>query len=110
MLPLYENLEFMKGLCVLFTMSSTPASAETIKRYYRVDRREIAFIKFIFEAYDGIAVLETLDPKAGIVVFHIAPGCEPDADALLQELKREIMIEPFDVTNELVNSKFSSIL
>ena len=91
-------------------MLSTPASAETIKRYYRVDRREIAFIKFIFEAYDGIAVLETLDPKAGMVVFHIAPDCESEADALLQDLKREIMIEPVGVTDELAGSKFSSNL
>jgi hypothetical protein len=89
-------------------MPSTPAPAETIKRYYRVDRREIAFIKFIFEAYDGIAVLETLDPKAGIVVFHIAPGCEPDAEAILQDLEREIMIEPVHVKKELVSSKISS--
>ena len=91
-------------------MPSTPAPAETIKRYYRVDRREIAFIKFIFEAYDGIAVLETLDPKAGIVVFHIAPGCEPDAEAILQDLEREIMIEPVHVKNELVRSKISSAI
>jgi hypothetical protein len=91
-------------------MSSTPASAKTIQRYYRVDRREIAFIKFIFEAYDGIAVLETLDPKAGMVVFHIAPGCEPDADAILQDLKRDIMIEPVHVKNELVGSNISGIL
>jgi hypothetical protein len=91
-------------------MSSTPASAKTIQRYYRVDRREIAFIKFIFEAYDGIAVLETLDPKAGMVVFHIAPGCEPDADAILQDLKRDIMIEPVHVKNELVRSKISSAI
>ena len=91
-------------------MSSTPASAETIKRYYRVDRREIAFIKFIFEAYDGIAVLETLDPKAGMVVFHIAPGCEPESDAILQDLKRDIMIEPVHVKNELVGSNISGIL
>lgn len=91
-------------------MPSTPVSVETIKRYYRVDRREIAFIKFIFEAYDGIAVLETLDPNAGIVVFHIAPGCEPDSDAILLDLKREIMIEPAHVNNELANGKISSIL
>jgi len=91
-------------------MPSTPVSVETIKRYYRVDRREIAFIKFIFEAYDGIAVLETLDPNAGIVVFHIAPDCEPDADAILLDLKREIMIEPAHVNNEPANGKISSIL
>ena len=95
---------------LILAMPSTPVSAETIKRYYRVDRREIAFIKFIFEAYDGIAVLETLDPKAGIVVFHIAPGCEPDADAILQDLKREIMIEPAQINNELASGKISSAL
>ena len=75
-------------------MSAGCVPIETIKRYFRVDRREIAFIKFIFEAYDGIAVLETLDPNAGIVVFHIAPGCEPDVEVILQDLKKKIMIEP----------------
>jgi hypothetical protein len=85
-------------------------SIETIKRYYRVDRREIAFIKFIFEAYDGITVLETLDPVAGIVVFHIAPGCERDVEAILQDLKKEIVIEPAYVQNELACGKISSAL
>ena len=75
-------------------MSTNRVPRETIKRYYRVDRREIAFIKFIFEAYDGLAVLETLDPVAGLVVFHIAPGCEAEADEVLLDLKREILIEP----------------
>jgi hypothetical protein len=75
-------------------MSANRVPVETIKRYYRVDRREIAFLRFIFEAYDGLAVLETLDPNLGIVVFHIAPGCEPDVDSIMQELKAGIMMEP----------------
>ncbi|MFC1881226.1 DUF4911 domain-containing protein [Thermodesulfobacteriota bacterium] len=91
-------------------MSANRVSVETIKRYYRVDRREIAFIKFIVEAYDGIAVLETLDPMAGIVVFHIAPGCERDIDALLEDLKREILIEPAQINDELASGKIRSAL
>ena len=91
-------------------MTSTLESVETIKRHYRVDRREIAFMRFIFEAYDGIAVLETLDPSAGIIVLHIAPGCEPDADAILQDLKREIMIESVQDINELASAKLTSAL
>ena len=91
-------------------MSANRVSVETIKRYYRVDRREIAFIKFIVEAYDGIAVLETLDPMAGIVVFHIAPGCERDIDALLEDLKREILIEPAQINAELASGKIRSAL
>jgi hypothetical protein len=66
---------------------------ETTKRYYRVDRREIAFLRFIFEAYDGIAVVETLDARKGIVLLHVAPGCDEDVDGVLQDLKKEIMIE-----------------
>lgn len=91
-------------------MSADRVSVETIKRYYRVDRREIAFIKFIVEAYDGIAVMETLDPMAGIVVFHIAPGCERDIDALLEDLKREILIEPAQINAELASGKIRSAL
>ena len=91
-------------------MPASRVSFETIKRYFRVDRREIAFIKFIFEAYDGIAVLETLDPNAGIVVFHIAPGCERDVDAILQDLKKEIAIEPAQFQNGLAPGIISSAL
>ena len=65
---------------------------ETVKRYYRVDRREIAFIKFIFEAYDGIAGMRTTDPAKGIIKLHIAPGCEEQVDRILQDLKKKILI------------------
>jgi hypothetical protein len=66
---------------------------ETIKRYYRVDRRQIAFIKFIFEAYDGIAGMRTINPSKGIIKLHIAPGCEAQVDLILQDLKKEILVQ-----------------
>jgi hypothetical protein len=66
---------------------------ETTKKYYRVDRSEICFFKFVVEAYEGLAVLTTVDAEAGIVMLCIAPGCEPDAEMILQELKNNIMIE-----------------
>lgn len=100
----------MKNLCLFLTMSSSLESVETIKRYYRVDRREIAFLKFILEAYDGIAVLETLDSKSGIVVLHIAPGCEPDIDAVLQDLKTDFLIESIPADNSLVIGNLNSTL
>jgi hypothetical protein len=75
-------------------MSTTYGFSETIKQRYRVDRRKIAFIRFILEAYDGLAIITTLDPEAGLVEFQIAPGCEQDMALLLQDLKRDIMMEP----------------
>ena len=70
---------------------------ETIKKtktqYYRVDRCQIAFIKFIFEAYDGLAVLTTMDPARGIIALHIAPRCQKQVSEILQNLKKEVMIQ-----------------
>lgn len=67
---------------------------ETIKKYYRADRSEIAFLKFILEAYDGIAMMETVDALEGLVLFHIAPGCEEDMERLLQDMMQQMHIEP----------------
>ena len=58
-----------------------------------MDRRQIAFIKFVFEAYDGIAGMRTINPSKGIIKLHIAPGCEAEVDRILQDLKREILIK-----------------
>ena len=74
---------------------------ETIKKYYRIDRREIAFLKFILEAYDGLAVLTTIDSEKGIVVINIAPGCETDVKMILQDLKKNVMIENIPSENQL---------
>ena len=74
-------------------MSTSHVPGETVKRYYRVDRRKIAFLKFIFEAYNGIATIETLNPELGVIVFYIAPGCETDVDMVLTDLKADVMIE-----------------
>ena len=74
---------------------------ETTKKYYRIDRREISFLKFILEAYDGLAVLTTIDSEKGIVVINIAPGCEADVEMILQDLKKNVMIENIPSKNTL---------
>ena len=78
---------------------------KTTEQYYRVDRREIAFMKFIFEAYDGIAGMRTTDPAKGIIKLHIAPGCKEQVERILQDLEKEILIqrlatEPSETTSK----------
>ena len=74
-------------------MSTNHVPGKSVKRYYRVDRREIAFLRFIFEAYEGIAIIETLNPATGLIVIYIAPGCEADVDMILEDLRSYIMME-----------------
>lgn len=65
-----------------------------------MDRRQIHFLKFLLEAYEGVAVLTTLDQAAGLVVLYIAPGREAEVLRLVKQLKQEIVIEPVYGINE----------
>jgi hypothetical protein len=67
---------------------------ETSKQMYRVDRRRINFIKFIFEAYEGIAVVTTIEAATGLIRLAIAPGCEAIAQEIMGDLSRSFLIEP----------------
>ena len=71
---------------------------ETARRLFRVDRRRISMIKFVFEAYEGLAMVTTLDAAAGIIALRVAPGCEAMAEAVLLDLSRRFIIEPVEET------------
>ena len=43
---------------------------ETRKMYLRIDPRQIHFLKFVLEGYDGLAVLSTVDAGAGVVLLR----------------------------------------
>ena len=72
------------------------SSLNTTTAYYRINRRDISFFRFIFEAYDGIAVVSTVDSKQGIISVTTAPGCQNETETIIQGLKNEIMIEKVD--------------
>ena len=69
---------------------------KTSRLYYRVDRRCINIVRFIFEAYDGLAVVSTLDAAAGLIVLSVAPGCETIARDVLADLAKQFMVESVD--------------
>ncbi len=74
---------------------------KTSRQYYRVDSREISFLRFILEGYDGLAVLTTLDARSGKVVLTVAPGCEQDVSTVIRGLKKEMLIEPLAPSDAL---------
>ena len=65
-----------------------------IKRYYTVPRREISYLRFTFEAYDGLVFLRTLKAANGLIEVAYPPGLREDAEALLVAVDAEVrMIE-----------------
>ncbi|PIP38635.1 MAG: DUF4911 domain-containing protein [Desulfobacterales bacterium CG23_combo_of_CG06-09_8_20_14_all_51_8] len=69
---------------------------QTIGKFYFIEKKFIGFVKFIFEAYDGIAVVETIDRRQSLIKLHVAPGCEAVTDDVLLALKKDIFIERVD--------------
>lgn len=70
------------------------AQLETTIKIFRIDRRDIAFLKFVLEAYEGVAVITTLERDSGTVRLAVAPGCEEEVAAVLNDLRPTIRIEP----------------
>ncbi len=67
---------------------------DTQSKYFRVHRKDIAYLKFIIESYEGMAVVRTQDPHEAIVELMVAPGWEKDLGEVLESLRKEIRIEP----------------
>jgi hypothetical protein len=55
-------------------------------RNYLIDPYQIHYLRFIIEAYPGMAVVSTVDSTLGLVSIAVAPGCESD---ILQILEAE---------------------
>ena len=64
-----------------------------IFRYFKVRHRDMVYLKFILEAYEGMNVMSTVDNVAGIIRIVIMEGFEDDMDGLLAELRRQVSME-----------------
>jgi len=58
-----------------------------VKKNLRLNRRDIAYAKYIFEGYEGLAVVTTIDRRESIVQLLIPPGFVSDVDGIIRALK-----------------------
>ena len=56
---------------------------------FHVDRKEISYLRFTLESYDGMAAVTTLDPYTALIKVSIVPGCEEIVSELLDSLKNQ---------------------
>lgn len=61
--------------------------------FYRVEPFEIHYLKFILEAYEGLATLTTLDSEKGLIQLAVPPGSKESLESLLEALGREMVLE-----------------
>jgi hypothetical protein len=64
-------------------------AADVVPLFLRLAPRDIAYVKFVFESYEGVAVLRTLDAHAALLVVLVAPDFLADARAIVASLAAE---------------------
>lgn len=62
---------------------------DVVPIYLHLPPREIAYVKFVFESYEGIAVVRTLDRRAAYLVVLTVPDFEAHARAVVASLAAE---------------------
>jgi hypothetical protein len=65
---------------------------ETDCRYFQLASRDMVYMKFILEAYEGLSTMSTIDGKRGIVRVSFPVPFAGDVAALMDALGTEIAI------------------
>ena len=55
----------------------------------KVDRKDLSYLRWTIESYDGMALVSTIDSALAYVEIRIAPGCEGIVTELIDHLARE---------------------
>jgi hypothetical protein len=80
----------------------TTADVELI--FLRVARPDVALLKFLFESYEGVAVVRTLDRHAAVIVVMATRDFGGVAHDILESLRDSVDIEeispPADLDEE----------
>ena len=67
--------------------------ADVVRIYLRMPPGDSAYLKFIFESYEGIAVVRTVDRVSAIIVLIVVPDFLAVAREILESLRIEVAWE-----------------
>ena len=71
-------------------MTTTAPWEGIVEIWLELDPVDIAFVKFVFESYEGIAVVRTGDQKRAVIVLIVAADFAEDARRILDDLARTV--------------------
>jgi uncharacterized protein DUF4911 len=63
---------------------------DLIEIYLRIQREDIALLKFVIESYEGIGIVRTIDRKKATVAVLAMPDSIEDIWAVLESLREEM--------------------
>ncbi|MDH3999275.1 MAG: DUF4911 domain-containing protein [Desulfuromonadales bacterium] len=82
-------------------MPDTGRCTEFDKGYFRLPKREIGYLRFILESYDGLVFMRTIDSKQGLVEIAWPPVRAADAKVLIAAMGQEAGLAEVDAPEEV---------
>ena len=74
------------------TPNTVSRHCDSIQWQIEVNKKDIAYIVSIFEGYDHLAVVRTINPSCGLIELMISPDFLEDTRKLTEALAKEIPI------------------
>ena len=71
---------------------------DSIQWQIEVDKKDIAYIVSIFDGYENLAVVRTLDSSRGLIELLVSPSYLEDTRKLIDALSREIPLRLLNLT------------
>ena len=66
---------------------------DTISLIIQIPPEEIAFLSFILESYEGVAIARTVDPHQGLMELMVSPDYQEEMSEILMDLSRQFPIK-----------------
>ncbi len=60
--------------------------------YLEIRPEDIAYVKFIFESYEGVGIVRTVNRKKAVIVLMVVQDFLPTARSILDSLNKEVSI------------------
>lgn len=72
--------------------------------YLEIRPEDIAYVKFIFESYEGVGIIRTVERKKAVIVLLVVEDFLEVARAILASLKNEVSLaevpKPHDIGDD----------
>ena len=74
-----------------------------IKKWFKLQRKDIAIVQFIIEGYEGMATVTTMDPREAIIQISVMPDYIQEILNIVEDLKYKYNIE--EITDYSITKK-----
>jgi hypothetical protein len=60
------------------------------KKFLKLNRKDISYVQFLIESYEGVAAVTTIDENVAIIKLSIMPDSVSDVDKILDSIRKEV--------------------